>query len=210
MLGNAECTEICTDHHATTEICLMIHVMNKPPKAAQEKNEPTPDEVAGRLGAAAAVSGGGDDGVLELLAPGRDGPVSLAAAAAAPLAAAAVVAARRRAREVRVGLIPGLDGALGATVAETTVESRTGLRAANGEFLRSGGLTMCCRYPPGTLRARSRTCPSSCRCRRPCRSPSLWRRRSPPCSNSSPGSKSPTWDVSPSRGGWKTAGRRAT
>ena len=89
--------------------------------------------MTGRLGPAAAVSSGGDDGVLELLAPGRDGPVSLAAAAAASLAAAAVVAPRRRAGEVGVGLIPGLDGALGAAVAETKLEPDSGLRAGNFE-----------------------------------------------------------------------------
>ena len=81
-----------------------------------------------RLGAAAAVAGGGDDGVLQLLAPGGDGAVAPApAAAAAPHAAAAVTAAAvpaavapgRRAGEVGVGLVPRLDGAVGATVAET-------------------------------------------------------------------------------------------
>ena len=82
--------------------------------------------MSGRPGPApgVAVGGGGDDGVLQLLAPGRDGAVAPAAAAAAPHAAAAVAAAAaavapgRRAGEVGVGLVSGLEGAVGATVAE--------------------------------------------------------------------------------------------
>ena len=87
--------------------------------------------MSGRPGPApgVAVGGGGDDGVLQLLAPGRDGAVAPAAAAAAPHAAAAVVAVGavavvaalapgRRAGEVGVGLVSGLEGAVGATVAE--------------------------------------------------------------------------------------------
>ena len=89
--------------------------------------------MSGRLGAAAAVAvGGGHDGVLQLLAPGRHGAVAPArpAAAAAPHAAAAVAAMAAgavsaaalapggRAGEVGVGLVSRLDGAVGATVAE--------------------------------------------------------------------------------------------
>merc|ERR1719322_1916387 len=85
------------------------------------------DQMTCRLGPAAAVAvGGGDDGVLQLLASRRDGAVAPTAAAAAPhasaaVAAAAAVAPGRRAGEVRVGLVPGLDGAVGATVARAVV-----------------------------------------------------------------------------------------
>ena len=188
-------------------------------KTVKATSDITSDQMTCRLGPAAAMAvGGGDDGVLQLLAPRRDGAVAPTAAAAAPHASAAVAAAvapGRRAGEVRVGLVPGLDGAVGATVAEIRVHYLKMKYSFNLSNQTDFYCTTCCRCPRATPRGRSRTFPSSCprrrrRRRRPsrCRSPS--QQRSPPCSSSSPCSRSRTWAASPSPTGWTIAGRRAT